>query len=147
MGSRLVTFRIPEDLYEEFQQKCSDDGVTVSERLRKFIDNSIYPGSKPQAMREPRAEAEQTTVDEGDEDQKLDADRLYYLEERIDQLDEVMVSVLERLDRIEESIGMSSREKTETTTKPEKGGEESKVVETQANPAQKPPWPLSAFIK
>jgi len=66
--------------------------VTVSERLRKFIDDSVYPASKPETVRVSKAESEHTTVDQGDEGEKLDADRLFCLEERIEQFDEVMVS-------------------------------------------------------
>ena len=43
MGSNVITFRVPEEVYEEFKRKCSNDGVKPADRLREFVDKVCYP--------------------------------------------------------------------------------------------------------
>ena len=105
MASRMVTFRMPEDLYEEFQRQCENDRVTVSERLRKFIDDLVYPPTKPQA--EPNGAA----VTKDTKGKGSEALTVSSLKERLIELAKVTVSVLERLKRVEEAVGISSEEK------------------------------------
>lgn len=78
--------------------------MTVSQRLRKFIDDSVYPPGKPETMKISRAELEQTTADEGDQVEKLAGSRLSYLEQKLAQLDQVVTWLLGRLNKIEERM-------------------------------------------
>lgn len=43
MGSKIITFRVPDDLYEEFGSKCEEEGHNPSEKLRQFVDDYLYP--------------------------------------------------------------------------------------------------------
>lgn len=105
MASRMVTFRIPEDLYVEFQRQCENDRVTVSERLRKFIDDLVYPPTKPQA------EPNRAAVMEEAKGKRPEVLTVSGLQDGLMQLAKVMVSVLERIKRVEKAVGISSGEK------------------------------------
>ncbi len=43
MRSKVISFRVPNDLYEEFEQKCRDEEVSPTIKLREFVDNMCYP--------------------------------------------------------------------------------------------------------
>ena len=96
MTSRLVTFRIPEDLYQAFQEKCSNEGQTASEKLRHFVDDYLYPSSQTQAA----SPAETDEVKEPSAEQPILEDRVTQIEERIGQLS----TLEERVTRVEEQI-------------------------------------------
>ena len=52
MGSKVVGFRCPNDLAEEFEQFCERAGKTTGEVLRKLVDDLIYPGSGRERLKE-----------------------------------------------------------------------------------------------
>jgi len=52
MGSKVVGFRCPNDLAEEFEQFCETAGKTTGEVLRKLVDDLIYPGSGRERLKE-----------------------------------------------------------------------------------------------
>ena len=56
MGSRVIGFRVPDDLAEEFDQYCDGAGKTTGEVLRKLVDDMLYPGSGRERL-ERRREA------------------------------------------------------------------------------------------
>lgn len=104
MASRLVTFRIPGDLYEDFQKQCVRDGTTVSERLRYFIDDCLYPIARP----------EPTMGNSGETDIAIDASSQLErsqntLEERLRQLRRAVIMVNKRLYIIEEYLSKPSQ--------------------------------------
>ena len=43
MRSRVVSFRVPDDLYEEFERKCKDEGASPAIRLREFVESECHP--------------------------------------------------------------------------------------------------------
>ena len=43
MRSRVVSFRVPDDLYEEYERKCKDEGVSPAIRLREFVESVCHP--------------------------------------------------------------------------------------------------------
>ena len=43
MGSRVVGFRVPDDLAEELEKVSSERGQSTSEFLRKLVDDALYP--------------------------------------------------------------------------------------------------------
>ena len=43
MRSRVVSFRVPDDLYEEFERKCKDEGASPAIRLREFVESICHP--------------------------------------------------------------------------------------------------------
>ncbi len=45
MGSRVIGFRVPDDLAVEFKQFCEGAGKTTGEVLRKLVDDMLYPES------------------------------------------------------------------------------------------------------
>ena len=42
MRSMVISFRIPEDLYEEFERKRKDEGISPAAWLREFVDGVCY---------------------------------------------------------------------------------------------------------
>ena len=46
MGSRMVGFRVPEDIYEEIERVSEERGVTTADFLRKLVDETLYPSSR-----------------------------------------------------------------------------------------------------
>lgn len=40
MRSRVVSFRIPNDLYDEFDRRCQHEGVSTTARLRELVDGA-----------------------------------------------------------------------------------------------------------
>lgn len=49
MASKVLGVRVPGDLAEEFEQKSAERGMTVTEVLRKLIDDMLYPSSSERA--------------------------------------------------------------------------------------------------
>jgi antitoxin component of RelBE/YafQ-DinJ toxin-antitoxin module len=96
LASQLVTFRIPEDLYEEFKKKCARDGITVSKQLRRFVDDFLYPITRLEPTKEmPR-----------DSDRAIDTssqDDVYHntLAERLHQLRRAIMMLNKRLYTVE----------------------------------------------
>ena len=45
MGSKVIGFRVPDDLAVEFEQFCERAGKTTGEVLRKLVDDMLYPES------------------------------------------------------------------------------------------------------
>jgi len=43
MGSRVVGFRVPEDLAEELEKVSNERGQSTAEFLRKLVDDALYP--------------------------------------------------------------------------------------------------------
>lgn len=43
MGSRVVGFRVPDDLAEELERVSDERGQTTAEFLRKLVDDALYP--------------------------------------------------------------------------------------------------------
>lgn len=43
MGSKVISFRIQDDLYDEFEQKCLDEEVSLTVKLRELIDTACHP--------------------------------------------------------------------------------------------------------
>jgi len=45
MGSKVIGFRVPDDLAEGLERASDERGQTVGEFLRKLVDDFLYPGS------------------------------------------------------------------------------------------------------
>jgi len=43
MGSRVIGFRVPDDLAEELERVSDERGQTTAEFLRKLVDDALYP--------------------------------------------------------------------------------------------------------
>ena len=43
MGSRVISFRIPDALYEELDRKCRDEEVSMTVMLREMVDTLCHP--------------------------------------------------------------------------------------------------------
>ncbi len=52
MASKVIGFRVPEDLAEEFEQFCEGAGKTSGEMLRKLVDDVLYPESGRERLEE-----------------------------------------------------------------------------------------------
>jgi polyhydroxyalkanoate synthesis regulator phasin len=48
MGSRVIGFRVPDDLAEELERVSSERGKTTAEFLRKLVDDALYPSGREQ---------------------------------------------------------------------------------------------------
>jgi len=87
MGSKFISCRLPEDLYDEFSARCADEGVTVSQQVRLFIDEFLYPSTKDQAA----APAETPAPAESD------PDRLAAIESTLADLSRLLRHVADQL--------------------------------------------------
>ena len=101
MINKLVTFRLPLNVHEQIQEKCSDEGTTVSEKLRLFIDSYLHPSSQSKDAAPNEAEDgrkfddEQLSILEG---------RITKIEDRIEKLDEPLGDIFNQLDNIEQVL-------------------------------------------
>ena len=81
MGSKVIGFRVPDDLAEELERFSSERGQTTSEFLRKLVDDTLYSGSGRERLEKRR------TV-ETHEDLSAVMTRLDNLEQQAKSLDE-----------------------------------------------------------
>jgi hypothetical protein len=145
MITKLVAFRIPTDLYETFQKRCSDEGTTVSERLRHFIDGYLSPSGRVQA-------APPTETDEGKE---TNAELLLTLEERVMRaeekilhLDEPLAEILDRLDNIERVLPGATGAGAEDRQVQDNPEEQKEELEKEPLKAEdESHWPYNVFFK
>lgn len=63
MGSRVVACRLAEDLYEEFETLCGQEGLSPSEKLKRLVDDFVYPPGMATGIAQPK-ESEPETVQE-----------------------------------------------------------------------------------
>jgi hypothetical protein len=42
MKSKVVAFRVSDDVYQEFEQKCKDEGVSQTVKLRELVDGVCH---------------------------------------------------------------------------------------------------------
>ena len=55
MRSRVVSFRVPDDLYEEYERKCKDEEVSQTVKLREFVASTCHEEvEKPDTGHEPQ---------------------------------------------------------------------------------------------
>lgn len=62
MGSKVISFRIPEDLAEKFEQKCKDEGGNPADKLRGFVDSVCYPPKEEPTEETKEGELEALTA-------------------------------------------------------------------------------------
>ncbi|MCW4011782.1 MAG: ribbon-helix-helix domain-containing protein, partial [Candidatus Bathyarchaeota archaeon] len=43
MGSKVIGFRLPEDMVQELERVCEERGLSVAEFLRSLVDETLYP--------------------------------------------------------------------------------------------------------
>ncbi len=46
MASKVIGFRLPEDMVEELEKVCEERGLTVAEFLRSLVDETLYPSTE-----------------------------------------------------------------------------------------------------
>jgi len=46
MASRVIGFRIPEDMAEELEKVCEEHGMSVADFMRSLVDEALYPTSE-----------------------------------------------------------------------------------------------------
>ena len=63
MGSKVIGFRVPDDLAVEFEQFCEGAGKTTGEVLRKLVDDMLYPESGRKRLEERRERLEERGED------------------------------------------------------------------------------------
>ena len=68
-GSKVIAFRVSDKVYQEFEQKCKDDGVSQTIKFRELVDGVCHDNvEKP----EPSVEAEVKVINvEGDKLKKI----------------------------------------------------------------------------
>ncbi|MDP2919435.1 MAG: hypothetical protein Q8O43_04360 [Dehalococcoidia bacterium] len=52
MGSRVVGFRVPDDLAEELERVSDERGQTTAEFLRKLVDDALYPSKSAATLKD-----------------------------------------------------------------------------------------------
>ena len=45
MASKVIGFRVPEDIAEELEKVSEERGTTVTEFMRSLVDETLYPAS------------------------------------------------------------------------------------------------------
>ncbi len=50
MATKMMNVRLPEDMAEELEKVCDEAGQTLSEFVRKLIDDKLYPGTNDKAV-------------------------------------------------------------------------------------------------
>ena len=63
MGSKVIGFRVSDDLALEFKQFCEGAGKTTGEVLRKLVDDMLYPKSGRERIEERRERIEERGED------------------------------------------------------------------------------------
>jgi hypothetical protein len=51
--SKVISFRVPENLYEQFERRCKDEGTGMASRLKEFVKSQCYSAEKDTDEREP----------------------------------------------------------------------------------------------
>lgn len=46
MSSKVIGFRVPEDIAEKLEKVSEEHGITVAEFLRSLVDEALYPGTQ-----------------------------------------------------------------------------------------------------
>ncbi len=62
MGSKLIGFRMADDLAEQLETKAAEEGQSTSEFLRRLVDEALYPGPGQERL-EARREAPETMAE------------------------------------------------------------------------------------
>ena len=42
MVSKVISFRIPDELYDEFNQRCKEERVSMTDKLRELVDSVCH---------------------------------------------------------------------------------------------------------
>lgn len=48
MGSKVISFRVDDDLYKEFDRKCNEEEVSPAIKLRELVDSAYHERIKEQ---------------------------------------------------------------------------------------------------
>lgn len=106
MGSRVIGFRVPDDLAEELERVSCERGMTTAEFLRKLIDDTIYP-SNP----EKNAALADTSLEE----------QINTLEDTQSSITDEFGNLSKQIDRLTQKIGQleanNVRNSSQITTK------------------------------
>ncbi len=120
MESKVISFQVPDDLYEEFEKRCHNEGVSPADKLREFVNSICYP-SKAKKTGESAELAKLSDIDQGWraelESWQGDLESLAALAEVTEDMkmptDETLSQVLERLKTLETDSGGTDKTITE----------------------------------
>jgi len=90
MGSRVIGFRVPDDLAGELERVSGERGMTTAEFLRKLVDDTIYPSNHEQT-----ASLADTSIGE----------QIDKLEDTQSWLNDEIGNISRRMDKLTEKIG------------------------------------------
>lgn len=62
MRSKVISFRVPDNVYQEFDKKCRDEGVSHTVKLRKLVDSACHH-TVEELDTEPKAQVKVINVD------------------------------------------------------------------------------------
>lgn len=82
MGSKVIGFRCPDDLAQEFEQFCEGADKTTGEVLRKLVDDMLYPGSSQGRLQE-RLEANRKAAPLADLEQLYGVEATKWIAEQV----------------------------------------------------------------
>lgn len=54
VSSKVISFRVPEDLYIEFEGKCRDEGVSPATKLREYVEDVCHTTTNEVIIDEPQ---------------------------------------------------------------------------------------------
>lgn len=67
MGSRVISFRVPDDRYKEFERKCQDEEINPTAKLREYVDSVCHqdtPGNTQSSGDNNKAQVKVIEVEE-----------------------------------------------------------------------------------
>ena len=92
MGSKIITFRVPDDIYDEFGNKCESEGHTSSEKLREFVDDYLYP---------TKGEEKPEETSERGEGLNAELEALTMRVEALEEMKDVLQGYIQRVEALE----------------------------------------------
>lgn len=87
MGSKVIGFRMPDDLADELERVSGERGMTTADFLRKLVDDVLYPSNRERSSTMPDA-ATKEQLNNLEETQASLVDELRALSNQVDKLGE-----------------------------------------------------------
>lgn len=137
MLTKQMVFRLPAEQHDAFQEYCADQGIPVSEALRRYINSCVSPAEAP-----IKPEASEVSADQLAPVLSHLADRLECLEQlrqRQDQHEELLEDHAELL--------AAQRTVEEDDQADEAESAEERQAEEQPETKEDPPWPFNLLFE
>jgi len=113
MGSKVIGFRVPDDLAVELDRVSGERGMTTADFLRKLVDDTLYPGFGRDRLEERRKV-------EAREDLSGLISRLDNLEQQKEQAGLAQEQSAERIKQLEQRLATAEQKRIDDYSPREK---------------------------